>query len=204
MQEAFTDRKDQRRHHIVATARAVFLRNGYGGTTMSEIAASLGGSKTTLWSYFRNKQDLFTAVIDDMVDQYGEALRMPLAEDGDARVILMQLGLSLLETLFQPDIVALHRMMVGEAERFPELGCLLYERGPKRGQDHVGQWLSVQMARGKMRQADPAIAAQHFQGLCQSGSFQRHLLGAQAHLSKGDKADEVRLAVEAFLRAYAV
>ena len=101
-QERHSDRKDQRRRLIVETARAAFFRNGYGGTTMSSIAADLGGSKATLWSYFRNKQDLFTAVIDDMVERYGEALRMPLPAEGDPVETLRRFASSLMKTIITP------------------------------------------------------------------------------------------------------
>lgn len=196
------DRKDQRRQHIVGVARDAFFEAGYGSTTMSAIAMRLGGSKTTLWSYFRSKEDLFSAVVDDLVDQYGAALRMPLPEAGDVPTVLTDLGLILMETLFQPEIVALHRLVAGEAARFPELGRLLFDVGPKRGQERIGAWLSVQMARGLLRPADPIMAAQHFAALCQSGRFQGHLIGALPAPNARERQAEVALAVEAFLGAY--
>ena len=201
-QERHSDRKDQRRQRIVATARAAFFRNGYGGTTMSSIAADLGGSKTTLWSYFRNKQDLFTAVIDDMVERYGEALRMPLPADGDPAETLHRLATSLMKTILQPEIIALHRMVTGAAGRFPELGRLLYERGPGRGQARIADWMEQLMQRGALRAADPVAASRHFSGLCQSGVFQRVLIGASNPPKADEVKDDVDAAVDAFMRAY--
>ncbi|MFM7027273.1 MAG: TetR/AcrR family transcriptional regulator [Chakrabartia sp.] len=203
MEEKPNDRRDQRRQLIVGVARQAFFRTGYGGTTMSAIAASLGGSKTTLWTYFRNKEDLFSAVVDDLIDLYGAALRMPLPEDGDLHDVLTELGVILMETIFQPDIVALHRLVAGEADRFPELGRLLYDVGPKRGHERIGGWIAVQMARGLLRSGDPLMAAQHFGALCQSGRFQGHLIGALPAPDATTRRAEVDLAVEAFLRAYA-
>ena len=55
----------ERRRAIVAIARDHFFEHGYAGTSMSAIAAALGGSKGTLWSYFRSKEELFAAVVDD-------------------------------------------------------------------------------------------------------------------------------------------
>lgn len=205
-QEQHSDRKDQRRQHIVATARTAFFRNGYGGTTMSSIAADLGGSKTTLWSYFRNKQDLFTAVIDDMVERYGEALRMPLPADGDPAETLHRLAASLMKTIMQPEIIALHRMVTGAAGRFPELGRLLYERGPARGQARgqarIADWLAQLMQRGALRTTDPMTASRHFAALCQSGAFQRMLIGADGQPKPAELKSELDAAVDAFMRAY--
>jgi len=171
---------------------------------MSSIAADLGGSKTTLWSYFRNKQDLFTAVIDDMVERYGEALRMPLPADGDPVETLRRFAASLMKTIMQPEIIALHRMVTGAAGRFPELGRLLYERGPGRGQARIADWLAQLMQRGVLRTTDPMTASRHFAALCQSGAFQRMLIGADGPPKPADVKREIDAAVDAFMRAYGV
>ena len=63
-------RKEERRQAIVAVARSAFFRGGYGGTTMSAIAAELGGSKATLWAYFRHKEDLFDQMLE-LIWHYG-------------------------------------------------------------------------------------------------------------------------------------
>ncbi len=170
---------------------------------MSAIAALLGGSKTTLWSYFPNKHELFSAVVDDLVDQYGKALRLPLPDDADLHEMLTVLARMLMVTLHQPEIIALHRMVSGEAARIPELGALLYERGPRRGHQRIGAWLSIQMDKGLVRRADPIMAAQHFAGLCQSGSFQRHLMGVFSRPEDEELIAEADVAVSVFLRAYA-
>lgn len=196
------DRQEIRRRAIVAAARKAFLRQGYGQTSMSSIAADLGGSKTTLWSYFRNKQDLFAAVVDDQVERYGEALRLELPEDGDLAETLTALGVSILTTIQRPQVIALHRVVVGEAGRFPELGRMLWQRGAERGQQRTEAWLRSQIDKGRLREVDPGIAASHFIGLCQSGSFYRHLVGADPRPERAAVETEVRLAVEAFLAAY--
>ena len=70
--------REAKRAAIVAAARAAFFAHGYGATSMSSIAVTVGGSKTTLWSHFRSKEDLFAAVVDDIVDRYGTALSIDL------------------------------------------------------------------------------------------------------------------------------
>ncbi len=203
MTRAVPSRKDLKRQAIVTVARNAFLRDGYGGTAMSSIAAEVGGSKTTLWSYFPSKQDLFAAVIDDMVDRYGEALRVPLPPEGDPAETMRSLGQSLMKTLMRPQIIALHRMITGEAGRFPELGSVLFERGPARGHARVSSWLAHLMQRGLLRTADPLIAARQFVALCQAGQFQKYLIGALNRVDKAELDAEVEAAVETFLRAYA-
>lgn len=195
-------RQEIRRRAIVAAGQKAFLRHGYGHTSMSAIAEAVGGSKTTLWSQFRNKRDLFAAVVDHLVERYGEALRTPLPADGDPGEVLRALGRSVMATILKPQIVALHRMVLGEAGRFPELGQMLYERGMRRGQLRTAAWLEQQMASGRLRAADPQEAACHFIGLFQSGLYQRRLLGVGPAPTPDSIRAEVDSAVEVFLRAY--
>lgn len=170
---------------------------------MSAIAAALGGSKTTLWSYFPSKQDLFAAVLDDMVERYGEALRIPLPPDGDPADTLRTLAASMMKTLMRPQIIAFHRIITGEAGRFPEIGTLLFERGPAKGHARVSAWLSGQMDKGILRKADPLVAAKQFLALCQAGQFQMKLIGAIDKVDQAEVVTEIDQAVDTFLRAYA-
>ncbi len=64
----FRSPRDERRQAMVAIASDVFMEEGYAATSMSAIAARLGGSKGTLYNYFRSKAALFTAVVEELHD----------------------------------------------------------------------------------------------------------------------------------------
>ena len=53
--------RDARRELILDVAQDVFLEEGFAAASMSTIAARLGGSKGTLYNYFRSKDELFAA-----------------------------------------------------------------------------------------------------------------------------------------------
>ena len=89
-QLASTDspRSDAKRRAIIAVAREAFLARGYAATSMSEIAANLGGSKGTLYNYFRSKEELFGAfMVETCQGPAGEVFGRlpPLGESGDIR-----------------------------------------------------------------------------------------------------------------------
>src|ERR1700731_2894878 len=90
-------RSDAKRRAIIAVAREVFLAQGYAATSMSEIAARLGGSKGTLYNYFRSKEELFAAFMLDTCEGPANAVfdRLP-PSGGDLRAALVQLGSGLL------------------------------------------------------------------------------------------------------------
>src|SRR5271156_4544540 len=132
-----TNRSDARRRAILRVAREVFLARGYAATSMSEIAAKLGGSKGTLYNYFRSKEELFSAFITETCQ--GPAVRLfeslpPIGEGRGVRESLIDLGVSLMEFLQLDEIVAMHRLVSAEAGRFPEIGPLFYEAGPRKGE----------------------------------------------------------------------
>lgn len=193
--------RDQRREAFVAAARIAFFQNGYAGTTMSAISAQVGGSKTTLWTYFPSKEDLFTAVVDDIVEHYGCALAVELSPVSPVAEVLEHYAAAMLSTMLSPPIINLHRVVTGEVGRFPELGRLFYERGPKRGKARLTDYLSKAMNEGRLRIGDPALASRQFTAMCQSYSFQLALFGIDAP-SPDTVARDITAAVDSFLRAW--
>lgn len=194
---------EERREQFVEVAREAFCRKGYGDTSMSEIAALVGGSKTTLWSYFHNKEDLFAAVCDAMVERYGCAVTIELDEMAPIGVQLRCFGHALLDTILSPPIVALQRMVIGEAGRFPELARLFYERGPARGKARLAALLKQAMDSGSLKRGDPQLAAKQLVSLLQAQCWQPLLLGLNPAPAPERRAEEVETAVETFLCCWA-
>ncbi len=191
-----------RRKAFVDAAREAFFTNGYAGTTMSSIASKVGGSKTTLWSYFPSKEDLFEAVVDDIVEQYGDALAVDLPLDEPVPEVLRRFGNLLMTKLTATPILSLFRLVVGEAERFPHLAKTFYDRGPRRGKARAAEWVAEKMARGELRMGNPLRAVQHFTGLCQSGLYQFAVLCLPEGRDLGRLAAEIDDAVDIFYRAW--
>lgn len=190
-----TDRGALRRQAFVDAAREAFFAGGYAATTMSSIAARVGGSKTTLWSYFPRKADLFVAVVDDIVERYGKALSADLPEDGEVEPVLTGFASLLLETILSPASLSLYRLVIAEADRFPPLAEAFYDRGPRRGKARLAAWIATKMDRGELWRGDPLAAAQQFVGLCMAGCFQAALF----HLETPSSQEaEIALVVERF------
>ena len=192
-----------RRQAFVDAARDAFFARGYGETTMSSIAAKVGGSKTTLWSYFPSKEGLFAAVVDDIVTQFSQAITIDLPPDGPVETMLRRFATAMMATVLSPPVIALHRVVAGEAQRFPELGATFYQRGPKRGKERLGAYFSAAMADGRLRQGDPMVAAQQFSSLCQSGCFHEILLAIKGFVGEERVGRDIEAAIDTFLRAWA-
>ena len=83
-------RKRDRQEMILQVAQRYFLDHGYAGTTMSGIAATLGGSKGTLWNHFPSKEALFAAVLDRVAQAYRARLSQILDAEGDLEAVLLR------------------------------------------------------------------------------------------------------------------
>jgi AcrR family transcriptional regulator len=191
-----------RRSAFVTAAREAFFTHGYAGTTMSSVAATVGGSKTTLWAYFPSKQDLFVAVVDDLIETYGAALEVPMDPHEPVEDALRRFGHGMMRIVTSPPIIDLHRLVTGEAGRFPELGPLFYERGPRRGKVKLAAYLTFAMREGRLRKGDPELAARQFAGMCQSGCHQQMLLGLNDAPTPDTISADVESAITTFLHGW--
>ncbi len=121
------ERRLGQRKGISKIARAAFLSDGYAGTSMSTIASRLGGSKGTLYTYFKSKENLFQAVLDDMLEQHTAFLAMDMAV-GEPEKVLTKFCTQLVSVVLSEEGRALDRIVSGESNRFPEIGKALYDR----------------------------------------------------------------------------
>lgn len=201
-QRAATGR-DNRRKAIIAVAREMFLDQGYETVSMSGIAAQLGGSKTTLWSYFPNKPALFMAVAEDLIEEYAEFIQGALGFDLPLEAALGRFGRQLLAALMSPPLTALMRIVTGEARAVPGLGAMFHEQGLVRGWRITASYFAELQANGHLRaDADPLRAAQHFIALCQSGCYQVHMADGSGAPGESAIAADVEAAVGVFCLAY--
>jgi AcrR family transcriptional regulator len=199
-------RSDARRRAILEVAREVFLAEGYAAASMSEIAARLGGSKGTLYNYFRSKEELFAAFMADTCQSHAAAVFDPLPPIGEGKAVresLIDLGVTLLEFLLLDDMIIVHRLVVAEAGRFPELGRLFYEAGPQRGERRFTEYFRQAMAAGHMPPDDPQMVGQRLKDLVMSDVYLRRLWGVVGDLDPATLRAHVTQSVDIFLRAFA-
>lgn len=196
-------RRRDRRDAIIAVAKRSFLETGYAATTMSSIAAELGGSKGTLWSYFPSKEELFAAVLRDATKVYHASLAQLLDTGGELESTLLRFSHDLLRKVTSPDAIALHRLVAAEASRFPEMGAIFHELAPLYTRNLLARFLEGAMDKGQLRRADAMLAARTLVVLTLSGCHQQMIWGEiDAPEAKQIDAD-VSFAVDCFLRAYA-
>jgi TetR/AcrR family transcriptional repressor of mexJK operon len=201
-------RSAQRRAAIVDAATTVFLRKGYPATSMDEVAALAAVSKQTVYKHFGDKETLFTHIIQGLMTSADEAIQQASAALGDSEDLsrdLRTLARVLLESLRKPRVLQLRRVVIGEAERFPELGRTYWDLAFQRGIDSLAKGFTQLTERGLLAAPDPEVAAHHFAGLLLWVPINQAMFCGTDKLM--DDAEVNRLTdagVRAFLAAYGV
>jgi AcrR family transcriptional regulator len=199
-------RSVRKRRAIVEAATTVFLRKGYLGTSMDEIAALAGVSKQTVYKHFADKERLFSEIVRSTVDEvaegvFGEVIR--LEDTGDVEADLRDLARRQLTAVMQSRLLRLRRLVIGESGRFPELGRTFYERGPARTVATLGTAFERLAQRGVLELDDPLLAAAHFNWLIMSAPLnEAMLLGRDEPPARAELHRYADGGVRVFLAAY--
>lgn len=192
-----------KRQSIVDAARELFVSQGYGAVSMEAIARAAGVSKATLYAHFASKDQLFASIINEAC-QSNVMVRdlLPGPEDG-LRQGLVLIAQRMLGFFLEERTLAIHRVVIAESLRFPELGQAFYDNGPAVFLREFGAWLTEQAQAGRMVVPDPESAAGQFVGLLRTGLFLRALLGLEPRPDTAMVASTAEAAVDTFLKAFA-
>jgi len=114
-------RSGHKREEILASARSLFLREGYADAGMEVVARAAGVSTATLYAYFPSKADLFKAIIMDTVGGIAAPVREAVRVKGDARARLTALACAYAAFFARPDTRAMFRIVTAERRRFEDV-----------------------------------------------------------------------------------
>jgi AcrR family transcriptional regulator len=195
--------RDRKRADIVAAAKAVFFKEGYAHASMDEITARSGVSKATVYAYYRSKDELLLAVVEEVLQSI-RAVMTVLPRKRDISEWLSELGRNASKQLTSPDAIALQRLAITEATRFPEIARAFQQSGADAAL--AGAAIPVfeeAMNSGLLRKGDPALALSHFFEMCFAKKLRDVLMGLAPIPSEQEIELTVRLGVEAFLEGYA-
>ena len=156
----------------------MFLSCGYEGVSVDGLIDRVGGSRRNVYGVYGGKEGLFVATVRSLCEEISAQLALLPMDAADTRSGLQLYGRRLLQLLLQPRMLAVHRLMVAEGQRFPEQAHALCSNGRDRAAAALGLWFKVRQARGEMR-ADLAAPrlAQQFIDLVVTGPQVRALVG---------------------------
>lgn len=189
---------------VLDAARELFLTRGYGVTSMDALARRAGVSKATIYAHFRGKEALFAALVSAECARIGGEITALSASGVPPGEALPRLARQFLGLLMSPWALAIHRVVVAEAPRFPELGRAFYRAGPAVMKARLENYLRQADARGELRLPDPGLATGQLMGMIRGDLQLRCLLDPANPPSPGEIERQANAAAQTFLAAYAL
>ena len=197
-------RKGRKFDQVLEGARSVFLADGFEGANVDDIARAAGVSKATLYSYFPDKRLLFLEFAKAECQAQSEAAVAQIEATEDLREALTQAATRMVR-FFMSDVgMQVYRIVVGESQRFPEIGREFYAAGPAKVQGVLKAFLQKGMDAGKLKIDDLDLAADQFPELCKAGLHLQMAIGLRDRPSDAEIDRVVAGAVDVFLCKYEV
>lgn len=195
-------KKGRKFEQVLDGAREIFMRDGFEGASVDDIARAAQVSKATLYSYFPDKRLLFSEVARiECNRQASEALDM-IDDNAPVEDMLYQTASRVVRFFLSDFGQQVFRICVSESHRFPELGQRFYESGPQLLRQRLGGILQRYVERGVLQIDDMELATSQFGELCKSDLFVKCLCGVKCDRSDEDIERVVRGVVEMFLARY--
>lgn len=197
-------KKGRKFDQVLDGAREIFLRDGFEGASVDEIARAANVSKATLYSYFPDKRLLFMEVVTSQCRRQSEAALDVIDLNAPAAEVLENAASHLVSFILSDFGQKVFRICVAEADRFPELGQIFYESGPANVQRELSQFLQLAVERGELAIDDIELAADQFAELCKADLFTRLVFGVQREFSDAEIDRIIKGAVDTFIARYGV
>jgi TetR/AcrR family transcriptional regulator, mexJK operon transcriptional repressor len=182
---------------ILVAARKVFMDHGYGEASMDAIAREASVSKATLYAHFDDKAALFAALIVMECRHLSDQIGRGALDEPDIRVALLQIARDFNNLLCTGDGLTMYRIVVADAPRFPELGRIFYDSGPKVMIDRIAKVLRRAADRGLLKLHDPRMAAIQFISLIRGELHLTRILGLKSASKRPN--EYVEASVDLFL-----
>lgn len=176
-------RADERPREICAAALDVFAEKGFAAAKLDEIARRAGVSKGTLYLYFKDKADLFRAVVRDAIAPNVEALTSALSSlDAPFAEIVRMFLCGFAEREAKLPVGAVAKIVIGESRNFPELARVWHDEVASKAIGALAGFVHAAQERGEVRPGDPRLYALSLMGPMVLGALWRATLvpaGAQ-------------------------
>lgn len=153
-------RKEARPEEILDAALALFAEKGFAGTRLEEVARAAGISKGTLYLYFKNKQDIFEAVIHHTITPRLEQVeQLASRHDGSAASLLAMLISEWWSNVGETNLSALPKLIISESGNFPELAEFFTRTVVRRARQLFASVIQKGMDQGEFIPGDATTLA---------------------------------------------
>ncbi|MEO8811149.1 MAG: TetR/AcrR family transcriptional regulator [Rhodanobacter sp.] len=186
----------EKRAAILAAAKALFISNAFGGTSMDAIAADAGVSKLTVYSHFGDKDNLFREVIRSRIQDLLPEETYRFDPQADIRQILLRVALTHAHLDCNVETVGTLRAILSDCRQGnPRYGKLIWEEGARRTHGLMECLLQQAVDAGSLDIEDVPRASTQFLALIKGNLMMRQMFGC------ADCPDSYAREIEATARA---
>ena len=183
---------------ILDVATALFLSRGFGATSIEAVAGRAHISKRTFYHRFRDKAELYRAVVRRLLQHWLPEFEALFDAPAPLDILLGRLARRMLAVALSPEALALRRLLLAEAERFPELVDIAIEQGATRAIERTAALLEVECRAERIALDDCRFAAMQFQEMVLSIPLRR-AMGFGAPLTEQEREDWANKCVALFI-----
>lgn len=158
-------RDEDTRAIVLSSARRRFLEAGYASACINDIAQGAGVSTKTVYRLFESKGEIFNAVITDRIARFNVEVDQGLLKHPDLHHGLEQILIAYGRLALDPETIAINRLAVAEADRFPEIAASFYQRAIVTTTAVFEVWLRSQRDKGAIKIGDVSLAAGFLRGM---------------------------------------
>ena len=166
---------------------------------MSDIVLRAGGSLSTLYSQFGDKQGLFLAMLDERIRQITASMGVELSAHAPVADGLRRIGQQFTSKLLEPESLEMYRLILGLARKFPEIPREFARRGPDRLRQALADYLIDRVDAGEIQLEDPYRAASLFLEMARAGLVNRALMDDDIRPTPKEIEASVNVVVDVFL-----
>jgi AcrR family transcriptional regulator len=195
---------EETRHLIHEAARREFLESGYAATCMEDVAARAGVSTKTLYRLIPTKAALFEEMVGARLDQFFAGITAGVVDSPDLASALETMLIDCAGLTLDTEVVGVHRLVIAESDRLPELARAFYKNGVQRVPVALAEWLDTQCKRGKLRLEDPKAAAGMLLGMMISEPQRAAMLQQGKPLSAKAIRERAHTCAQLFLKGCAL
>lgn len=195
-------RRGRKFEQVLEGARSIFLRDGFEGANVDDIARAAGVSKATLYSYFPDKRLLFMEMASRQCALQADEAMLKIDPSRPPAEVLPLVARSFLKFVLSEMGQRIFRICIAEADRFPDLGRQFYQSGPMTMRGKLVSYLATARDRGEVAIDDLELAADQFTELCKASLWTRCVFGVAKAPCEVEIARTVDGAVATFLARY--
>ncbi len=199
-----TARSARKRDAILEAAKQAFLGHGFAAANLDDIAAAASASKVTIYSHFNSKENLFTCVLQQVIAAHsvGGPPLDPAVDSSELHSVLTAIGIDLIETVLDEEVLALRRIMIAEQPRHPAFADLWRRTTVVAATDSLTDYFAALQVRGTIADTDPRAVASQFLWMLIGDAIDSVLLGGATRPPEAQTIAEATATT--IVRAYAV